>query len=51
MGTVDGIVHAIAFAPQDALGGNFLNTPWESVATALQTSAYSLKEIAAGLLH
>ncbi len=49
-GTVDGFLHAIAFAPQDALGGNFLNTPWESVATAIQTSAYSLKAIAAGLL-
>ena len=49
-GAVDGFLHAIAFAPQDALGGNFLNTPWESVATAIQTSAYSLKAIAAGLL-
>ena len=49
-GTVDGFLHAIAFAPQDALGGNFLNTPWESVATAIQTSAFSLKAIAAGLL-
>jgi len=49
-GTVDGFLHAIAFAPQDALGGNFLHTPWESVATAIQTSAYSLKAIAAGLL-
>src|SRR5207342_3083611 len=49
-GTVDGFLHAIAFAPQDALGGNFLHTPWESVATAIQTSAYSLKAIAAGML-
>src|SRR6188508_934028 len=49
-GRVDGILHAIAFAPQDALGGNFLHTPWESVATAVQTSAYSLKAIAAGML-
>jgi enoyl ACP reductase len=49
-GTVDGFLHAIAFAPQDALGGNFLNTPWESVATAIQTSAFSLKAIASGLL-
>ncbi len=49
-GHVDGFLHAIAFAPQDALGGNFLNTPWESVATAVQTSAYSLKALAAGLL-
>jgi meromycolic acid enoyl-[acyl-carrier protein] reductase len=49
-GSLDGFLHAIAFAPQDALGGNFLDTPWESVATALQTSAYSLKAIAVGLL-
>ena len=47
---LDGIVHSVAFAPQDALGGNFLNTPWESVATALQVSAFSFKELAAGFL-
>jgi enoyl-[acyl-carrier protein] reductase I len=50
-GRVDGIVHAIAFAPADALGGNFVNTPWDSVATALQTSAYSLKALSVGLLE
>jgi enoyl-[acyl-carrier protein] reductase I len=49
-GGLDGFLHAIAFAPRDALGGNFLNTPWESVGVALQTSAYSLKAIAAELL-
>jgi meromycolic acid enoyl-[acyl-carrier protein] reductase len=49
-GSLDGFLHAIAFAPQDALGGNFLHTPWESVATAVQTSAYSLKAIAVGML-
>ncbi len=49
-GAMDGFLHAIAFAPQDALGGNFLNTPWESVATAVQTSAYSLKALAVGML-
>jgi len=48
-GSLDGLVHAIAFAPEDALGGNFLKTQWPSVATALQTSAYSLKALAAGL--
>jgi enoyl-[acyl-carrier protein] reductase I len=48
-GRLDGFLHAIAFAPQDALGGNFLNTPWESVATAFQTSAYSLKALAVGM--
>jgi enoyl-[acyl-carrier protein] reductase I len=48
-GELDGIVHAIAFAPEDALGGNFLTAEWPSVAMALQTSAYSLKALAAGL--
>jgi enoyl-[acyl-carrier protein] reductase I len=43
-------VHAIAFAPEDALGGNFLSTEWPSVATALQTSAYSLKALTVGLV-
>ena len=45
LGGLDGVVHSIGFAPQDALGGNFLNTPWESVATAMQVSAYSLKSL------
>ena len=49
-GRLDGFLHAIAFAPQDALGGNFLHTPWESVATAVQTSAFSLKALAVGML-
>jgi len=49
-GRLDGFLHAIAFAPQDALGGNFLSTPWDSVATAVQTSAFSLKALAVGLL-
>ncbi|WP_347031063.1 enoyl-ACP reductase FabI [Brevibacterium paucivorans] len=45
-GNIDGIVHAIAFAPKDALGGVFLDTPFESVCTAIHVSAYSLKSIA-----
>ena len=49
-GALDGFLHAIAYAPGDALGGAFLETPWESAATALQTSAYSLKALASGLL-
>ena len=49
-GGLDGFLHAIAFAPQDALGGAFLNTPWESARTAFQTSAFSLKAITSGLL-
>ncbi len=49
-GRVDGFLHAIAFAPQDALGGNFLHTPWDSVGTAVQVSAFSLKTLAEELL-
>ena len=45
-GKVDAVLHAVAFAPEDALGGNFLNTPWQSVQTAFQVSAFSLKELA-----
>ena len=47
---LDGLVHAIAFAPQGALGGNFLSTPWEDVATAVHVSAYSLKALAVAAL-
>jgi meromycolic acid enoyl-[acyl-carrier-protein] reductase len=49
-GAVDGVLHAIAFAPGDALGGNFLNTPYESAATAFHISTFSLKTLSAGLL-
>jgi enoyl-[acyl-carrier protein] reductase I len=42
---LDGVVHSIGFAPESALGGNFLNTEWSDVATALQISAYSLKSL------
>jgi enoyl ACP reductase len=49
-GTVDGVLHAIGFAPGDALGGNFLNTPFESAATAFHVSAFSLKTLSVGLL-
>jgi len=50
-GRLDGVVHAIGFMPADGLGGNFLNTPWESVAFGFQTSAYSLKALSAGLME
>jgi enoyl-[acyl-carrier protein] reductase I len=48
-GVVHGALHAIAYAPQDALGGNFLNTPVESAVIAFQTSAFSYKTLAVGL--
>ena len=43
---LDGVVHSIGFAPESALGGRFLSTPWIDVATALEVSAYSLKSLA-----
>jgi enoyl-[acyl-carrier protein] reductase I len=49
-GALDGLLHAIAYAPPDALGGGFLTTSLESALTAFQTSAFSLKALVAGLL-
>jgi enoyl ACP reductase len=48
-GKIDGALHAIAFAPADALGGNFLATPMESAQTAFVTSAFSYKTLAVAL--
>jgi enoyl ACP reductase len=46
-GRIDGVVHAIGFAPEDCLGGGFLDAPWSSVATAFEISSYSLRTLAA----
>lgn len=43
---LDGVLHSIGFAPATALGGNFLQTEWADVATAVHVSAYSLKALA-----
>jgi enoyl-[acyl-carrier protein] reductase I len=48
-GGVDGALHAIAFAPGDALGGNFMSAPAESAEVAFRTSAYSFKAMAGAL--
>jgi enoyl-[acyl-carrier protein] reductase I len=48
-GALDGLLHAIAFAPEDALGGGFLTAPPESAEVAFRTSAYSLKALAAAM--
>ncbi len=42
---LDGVLHSIGFAPESALGGRFLNTPWEDVRIALEVSAFSLKSL------
>jgi enoyl-[acyl-carrier protein] reductase I len=47
---IDGVLHAIANAPQAALGGNFLHTEWADVAKAFQVSTYSLKALAMAAL-
>jgi len=49
-GRLDGVLHAIGFAPESCLGGGFLDAPWEDVAVALQVSAYSLKSLAVAAL-
>ena len=46
---LDGILHAIGFAPQECLGGDILRAQWEQVAVALQISAYSLKALVGAL--
>jgi meromycolic acid enoyl-[acyl-carrier-protein] reductase len=40
-GRLDGLLHAVAFAPSSALGGGYLTAPWEDVATAFHVSTYS----------
>jgi meromycolic acid enoyl-[acyl-carrier protein] reductase len=45
---LDGVVHAIGFAPEAAF--DFLNTGWDDVATALHVSAYSLKALTTAAL-
>jgi enoyl-[acyl-carrier protein] reductase I len=47
---LDGVVHAIAYGPPAALGGGFLDTSWEDVATTVHVSAYSYKALAMATL-
>jgi enoyl-[acyl-carrier protein] reductase I len=45
-GGLDGVLHAIAFASEDAIGGNFMSAPADSALEAFRTSAFSLKALA-----
>jgi enoyl-[acyl-carrier protein] reductase I len=45
-GRLDFLVHSIAFAPREALEGEFLATSREAFLTALEISAYSLAQLA-----
>ena len=46
VGKLDGILHAIAFSPTEAMGGNFLNTTVEDAVKSFEISAFSLKTLA-----
>ena len=45
-GSLDGIVHAIAFAPRASLEGRYIETTRDDWVTALEVSAYSLVSVA-----
>jgi enoyl-[acyl-carrier protein] reductase I len=49
-GGLDGVLHAVGFAPADAINGRFLETSQASAETAFATSAYSLKALTVALL-
>lgn len=49
-GRLDGLVHSIGFAPASCLGQGMFAAEWPDVATALQVSAYSLKELVGAFL-
>ena len=42
---LDGVVHSIGFAPQEAMGDGFTEVPWEFAATAFQVSSWSLASL------
>lgn len=45
-GRLDFVIHSIAYAPREALSGEFLATSRDAFVTALEISAYSLAQIA-----
>ena len=47
---LDGVVHAIAYAPPSCLGNPFLDAPWEDVSSAVHASAFSYKALATATL-
>jgi len=49
-GRVDGVLHAIGFAPESCLGDDFMDAPWDDVAVAMHISTYSLKVLAEAFL-
>lgn len=47
---LDGLLHAIGFAPPDCLGSGMFAAGWEDVSTALNISTYSLKALVEAFL-
>ena len=47
---VDGVLHSIAFAPEEAMNGNFIETEPEAATATFETSAYSLEALVAALM-
>jgi enoyl-[acyl-carrier protein] reductase I len=45
LGALDGALHAVAFAPRDALAGDFMQARPEGLSVAFQTSAVSLSHL------
>ncbi len=43
---LDGVLHAVGFAPPSALGSGVLGTSWDDVGTALQVSTWSYAALA-----
>jgi len=43
--SLDGVVHSIGFAPQEAMGDGFTEVAWEHAATAFQVSSWSLASL------
>ena len=44
--SLDGALHAIAFAPRSCVGGDMFGASWSDVSTGIHTSTYSLKVVA-----
>lgn len=49
-GEIDFIVHSVAFAPREALDGDFIDTSKEAFDIAMQTSVYSLISLTRAVL-
>lgn len=49
-GEIDFLLHAVAYAPKEALDGSFVNTSKEAFDVAMQTSVYSLLSLTRAVL-